>query len=282
MKKIFLLLSIFLLSGCTFFKDNLEDAKIYTTTYPIGYLMNTLYGDYSNIESIYPTDTDVYSYELTDKQISEYAKSDLFIYNGLSNEKNIAKNLINKNNKLLIIDVSNGLTYSYGIEELWLSPNNYLMLAKNIKDNLNEYIKSRAIKDSINEKYRSFSEQISLMDADLRTIGKEAKEKSKNTLVVTDDVFNFLTNYGFNIISCDKDSVTDSIVTNIESSYKNNNYKGIITSDKEIDERINNMITTNNIEVINLNKMTNLEKDSNYITIMQKFIDDVRNLVLAD
>ena len=48
--------------------------------------------------------------------------------------KTIAKNLINKNKNLLIIDVSNGLSYKNGVKELWMSPNNYLMLAKNIKD----------------------------------------------------------------------------------------------------------------------------------------------------
>ena len=42
--------------------------------------------------------------------------------------------LINKNKNMLIIDVSYGLNYDYGIEELWLSPNNFLMLGKNIKE----------------------------------------------------------------------------------------------------------------------------------------------------
>ena len=135
MKKIFLLiLSLFLLTGCSLKKDNLENATIYTTIYPIKYLTEFMYKDYSTIESIYPAGADVTTYELTDKQIKNYAKGDLFIYNGLSNEKTITKNLINKNRNLLIIDVSNGLSYTYGIKELWMSPNNYLMLAKNIKD----------------------------------------------------------------------------------------------------------------------------------------------------
>ena len=139
MKKIFLLiLSLFLLTGCSLKKDNLENATIYTTIYTIKYLTEFMYKDYSTIESIYPAGADVTTYELTDKQIKNYAKGDLFIYNGLSNEKTITKNLINKNRNLLIIDVSNGLSYSYGIKELWMSPNNYLMLAKNIKDYLKE------------------------------------------------------------------------------------------------------------------------------------------------
>ena len=104
MKKLFLIiLSAFLLTGCSLKKDNLENATIYTTIYPVKYLTEFMYKDYGTIESIYPSGADVFNYELTDKQIKKYAKSDLFIYNGLSNEKTIAKNLINKNKNLLII-----------------------------------------------------------------------------------------------------------------------------------------------------------------------------------
>src|SRR5699024_8284211 len=144
------------------------DATIYTTVYPIEYLTKTLYSDYSTIKSIYPSGADISNYTLTDKQIKEYAKGDLFIYNGLGNEKNIAKDLINKNDNLLIIDVSNGLNYEYGIEELWMSPNNYLMLAKNIKDYLTEYLESKTIIDYVNKQYDALAQDLSIKDADLR------------------------------------------------------------------------------------------------------------------
>ena len=153
-KKIFLLgASALLLTGCSLTKDSLEDATIYTTVYPIEYLTEFLYSDYAEIDSIYPNEADVASYELTEKQLKEYARGDLFIYNGLGNEKNIAKDMINVNGNLLIIDVANGLNYTYGIEELWMSPNNYLMLAKNIKDYLIEYLESTTIIDYVENKY---------------------------------------------------------------------------------------------------------------------------------
>ena len=57
MKKVFiLLLSIFLLTGCSLIKsDAMEDIEVYTTTYPTTYLMNYLYGDHATIHSIYPS-----------------------------------------------------------------------------------------------------------------------------------------------------------------------------------------------------------------------------------
>ena len=42
---ILLLTMITLLSGCSFTKDSMEDISIYTTIYPVKYLIDSLYGD---------------------------------------------------------------------------------------------------------------------------------------------------------------------------------------------------------------------------------------------
>ena len=53
-KIIILILGLFTLTGCKFNlnNDNMKDINIYTTIYPIRYLINSLYGDYSTIKSI--------------------------------------------------------------------------------------------------------------------------------------------------------------------------------------------------------------------------------------
>ena len=85
MKKIIILiLSVFLLTGCSLFKsDVMEDIDIYTTTYPINYLVRYLYGENSTIYSIYPSGVNFKEYELSDKKLNEYAKSSLFVFNSL-------------------------------------------------------------------------------------------------------------------------------------------------------------------------------------------------------
>lgn len=283
-KKIFLLgLSAFLLTGCSLTKDNLEDATIYTTVYPIEYLTEFLYSDYATIESIYPNGADVSTYELTDKQLKEYSNSDLFIYNGLGNEKNITKDLINLNDNLLIIDVSNGLNYTYGIEELWMSPNNYLMLAKNIKDYLIEYLESTTIIEYVQKRYDELAEILSLKDADLRAIGKEAQESGNNTLVVSNDVFKYLENYGFEIISLDEETLTESSLNSIKEDFDDGTYDTIIILDDNYTENINSIIEEYDANTINVSSMTSFKEGSNdYITVMQQFIDDIRNLSLTD
>ena len=94
MKKVFSILILFILvfslSGC-FSKDELSNDKVYTSIYPIYYLTNYLYGTEKSISSIYPTGADVNNYVLTNKQKEEYQKSALFVYNGLTKEKELAR-----------------------------------------------------------------------------------------------------------------------------------------------------------------------------------------------
>lgn len=283
-KVILLVVPVLLLTGCSMAKDNLENASIYTTIYPIKYLTEYLYSDYSQVDSIYPSGADVETYELTNKQIKKYAKANLFIYNGLSNEKNITKNLINKNKNLLIIDVSNGLSYTHGVKELWMSPNNYLMLAKNIKDYLKEYLSSKIIMDYVDKKYNELSESLSLKDAELRAIGKNAKEKGTNTLVVSDNVFKFLESYGFNIVSLDEATLNESSLSAIQNSFKKGTYSSILVLDNNYTDNINAIIKENETTAINVNSMTNIEGENveDYLTVMQEFIDNIRNICIVD
>ena len=123
-------LVIFLTCSCDIKNKVLENATIYTTVYPVEYIMEYLYGEDSTIESIYPASVDLNDYKLTEKQIDTYAKGDLFVYVGLGSEKEIAKSFINKNNDLLIIDATYGLSISENILELWLAPNNFLSKRK--------------------------------------------------------------------------------------------------------------------------------------------------------
>ena len=67
-----LILSIFLLTGCSLFKsDALQDVDVYTTTYPVKYLIDYLYGDNATIHSIYPSGVNFKEYELSEKKLNE-------------------------------------------------------------------------------------------------------------------------------------------------------------------------------------------------------------------
>ena len=291
MKKYLLILlvcmMVFTTSGC-FKKDDLEGATIYTTVYPITYLVETLYGKNSTINSIYPNGSKTDNYKLTTKQINEYSKADIFVYNGLSNEKEIAKTFLNKNKNLKILDVSYGLKYKNGIEELWMSPSNYLMLATNVKNSLTEFIKNKYLIDEINKNYNSLEEELSIMDAELRTLGETAKSKKQSTLVVSSNMLKFLENYGFDIISLEKETdLTSSSVASIKSDFKNKNKKYIfMKAGEEKTELINDLVDSYDANIIEINCMNtlsdkNVDNNDNYVSLMNEFLDNIRNVVLG-
>lgn len=201
--KVLLLIGmLFLASGC-FKRDDLEDVDIYTTVYPIQYVTDILYGYNSNVKSIYPAEVDVGEYSLNDKQIEEYSKGAIFVYNGLTTEKSIARDLLNKNRKLKIIDVSQGLEYNHSVEELWLNPRDFLMLAHNVKNGLEEYINNKYIIEEINKNYEDLKVLISSYDAQLETAPDNAKDPN---IIIASDTLDFLSKYGFTVTNVDESS----------------------------------------------------------------------------
>lgn len=272
-----------LLSGC-FKDDRLSNDNVYTTIYPVQYLTNYLYGEQKTVTSIYPNGADVSKYELTNKQKDTYHKGALFVYNGLTNEKELAREFLNDNKNILLIDISYGLNYENALEELWLSPNNYLMLAKNIKDNLVEYTTSKTVVEAIEKKYLELEETLSYMDAELRSIASSAIMDGNYTLVVSSNKLKFLENYGFNVIVLDSDSINE---VTIKSNFKSENYKDIYLCDidtkSELITELESKYKANIIKVNTLYTLTDTEvaANENYLTIMNDLISNIRNTALS-
>ncbi len=285
MKKIKLLtiiiVSVTLLSGC-FKRDNLDDISIYTTTYPIEYLTNYIYGYNSNIKSIYPKGTNVREYTLTDKLIKEYASADMLIYNGETKEKTIAASFMNKNKKLKIIDVSKGLTIKRDEEELWLCPSNYLMLAQNIKNELLEYTSSTLLKQEIIENYDKLKLIISSYDAELKVI---AESSSNPTIIAGNDVFKFLEKYGFKVLSIEDNDLSDAKeLSDAKNNIRNklNSYVFTLNTDTET-ENVKSLEAEGAI-VASVQSMINLSDEEykegyDYEQMMDNFIETIKTEV---
>lgn len=285
MKKMIKLCTICLfllgLSGCG--EDNLSNTQVYTTVYPIEYLTNYLYGENHQVSSIYPKGADVATYELTDMQKENYSKAGLFVYNGLTSEKELAREFLNQNPDLLLIDVAYGLNYEYAIEELWLSPNNFLMLAKNIRNNLIDYTNSTVLIETIEQKYNEIEEELSFMDAELRSVATEAKSEGTATLVVSSNKLQFLSNYGFDVIVLNEEVNGEAIQDGFDDGTYTDFYlcdtdpKSEFITNLESDAEAN-IITVDTMYTISLEEANNNE---NYLTIMRDFIDNIRNTVLG-
>ena len=277
-----IIISIFFVTSCSLKTNKLDNATIYTTIYPVKYIMESLYGENSTITSIYPNGVNLNEYELTEKQLDNYASGDLFVYVGVGNEKEIAKSLVNKNNKLLIIDATYGLS-SNNYKELWLAPNNFLMMLKNVKNSLNEYLDNSIKEEEVTKKYDEIYTKVSWLDAEFRSIAKQAEENGKSTLVTSSHTFDFLTGYGFNVI-CLQDiesSGSASAVSDIKSKFKGTTYTNIIKlNSEEESELVKELVNKYKAKVTNINDLvTNEDSASDYVTIQYENISIIRDLL---
>ena len=272
---------LFIMPGCSITKDSMENITIYTTIYPIKYLLDSLYGDNATINSIYPSGVDTSDYELSDKKLEEYSKTDLFVFNSLDKDRDYAVKMINKNKNLKVIDVSLGITYTSNITELWLNPYNYLMMAQNTKDGLLEYIDNPYLITNsdgtgIEDKYETLKYNLSRLDADYKENINLAPYK---TIVVDNDMFKFLEKYNLRVISLeDNDNLTDSTINEVKKLVNNGTIKYIYSSKDETNDVCKNIIDNYGIDLITLNTMETIDggitnSNENYITIMNNNLD---------
>ena len=185
------------LTGC-FKRDKMEDINIITTIYPIEYVTNRLYGNSSTVESIYPKGAISSDYSITNKQLKDYSKYDLFIYNGETSEREYATKMLDNNNSLKIIDASYGLEATYSDSDIWLNPSNILMIGQNIKSALEDYILNTYLIEDIDENYTLLKVDITELETEFK---KAADNSINNTIVVADESLNFLEKYGFEVIN---------------------------------------------------------------------------------
>lgn len=298
-KNIFFILMIILLTGCV--KNNtMEDITIYTTSYPIEYVTNRLYGEHSKIQSIYP-DGMQKGYKVSEKLIEDYSKGDLFIFNGLMeyyeldnegnlvltnniptlvSEENIKNQMMSLNDKLKIIDVSSSIMYDNDVNELWLDPINLLTVANNIKKGFHEYIDSKYLLTEIENNYQALKEQLLKLDADYREVGDRA---NYNTIVVDDDSFKYLEKYNITVISLEEnDKLNQKTINDVKALIENESIKYIYVIDEEsVNDTIKNIQEEYEITILKLNDLNNLTEEdrknnNDYFTLMYSNLDAIK------
>lgn len=271
------LLILLMTSGC-FKRDTLEGIEIITTVYPIEFVTSSLYGNHSIVNSIYPDGTDTTSYKLTEKQKKDFSKKGLFIYNGLSDDKDLARTFLSNNKNMLIIDSSFGIETAYGIEEIWLNPSNLLMMSQNIRNGLKEYIKNSYLNKEIDKAYENLKVQLSEIDAEIKLTAENATRK---TIVVNNNALKYLEKYGFKVISLDEniEEISEKTINEVNSLIEKKEVNHLILLENTNTSKIwDKIITDTKIETLTFRRLDNIkdeERDSkeSYITIMNDNID---------
>lgn len=284
MKKKFLLLtimlSILLTTGC-FKRDKMEDIDIITTIYPIEYITNRLYGENANITSIYPRGININNFKLTKKLLKDYSNKELLVYNGESNEREMAKTFLNKNKNLKIIDASYGVDLSYSTKNIWLNPSNILMIAQNIRNELKEYITNPYIINEINNQYDLFKVDISEYETELKKIADNSEDKR---IITLDESLNFLEKYGYTVINLtenNENKENNILLAKDLLANKKLNYV-FITENNENNTLINELKNNYDAEIITFKALETItEEDLNnnkdYLSIMYENLDLIKN-----
>ena len=279
-KKIFLFICLLFLSGCNIKNNFMENNLLYTTFYPIEFASESLYSEYATIDSVYPNGASK-GYEVTEKKIKKYSNSEILVYSGLANEATIAKDILNLNKNIKIIDATKGMNINNSLDEIWLDPSNYLMLCSNIKRSLMEYnSENYEIKKTIEENYSILNEKISELDVALYNLGKNG---NYNTILVTNNVFKYLTKYNINVISIDeKEGTLDKNYTEAKKLIKDKKIEFVYVLDnEELNETQEKFISDNSLVKININDLFTLsdeeeDKEENYISLMKNIIEEYK------
>lgn len=284
MKKICSILTLFILvfslTGCLK-HDNMEDITIYTTNYPTEYITKRLYGDFSTVTSIYPDGINIKDYKLTDKQIEDYSNSDLFIFNGLSNEKDYVESMRKKNKNLKIIDTTLSMEYNNGIEELWLDPSNFLMMAQNIKTGFNEYIDSYYLTNKIEENYEELKIEASNLDAKIKDIVSNGNSTS---IVVSSNLFKYLEKYGVTVYSLDESNTdVNAVYREALKMINDGSIKYVfVIANEESNSTVRKLIENTNVQTLEWNTLSNLSEiqrneKEDYFTVMNSNLELLKN-----
>ena len=94
------------------------------------------------------------------------------------------------------------MKYNFGIEELWLNPSNMLMIAQNIKNDLQAYLTNTYLIKEIEDNYDNLRLELSELDAEIKLTIENAKNK---TIFVNNNALKFLEKYGLTVYVLDKD-----------------------------------------------------------------------------
>ena len=284
MKKVLIILSLLVLSSCLtgcIKRDSMEDITIYTTNYPIEYITKRLYGDHATIHSIYPDGVDIESYKLTNKQIKDYSDSDLYIFNGLSNEKSYVNDMRKNNKNLKIIDTTLAMEYNNAPEELWLDPSNFLMMAQNVKTGFSEYTDSYYLNNDIKENYEQLKIEASNLDAKIKQIVTNGDTK---VIVADSNLFKFLEKYDLTVYSLeDKENLNDKTLSTIKSLIDNGEINYIFAeANKEVNKTTQDIIDETGIEIEYWHTLANISEterstNENYFTIMNDNLELLKN-----
>lgn len=316
MKKLLLIIAsiAMLMAGCSQSEDgeksDINDKlRVYTSIYPINYIVTEIGGDSVSVENVVPLGTDPHDFEPSMKTVAKIGQSDLFIYNGAGLESwgdRIASEMEPKKameaaKYVKLIDMEDDhKDYEHGEgnhdgdddhdhgdkdPHIWLSLKNMDIIAKEVEKKLVELDPEN--RDQYRENYESLSEKLLSLD---RRYREELKDRTSSTILVSHSAFGYLAKE----YDIEQISVT-GVSPNAEPSPRTLSNLIDIAAERELKyiyfetlaspKSVEMLSKEANLEPLVLNTVEglteeNIENRDDYITIMEENLKNLKKELL--
>ncbi|MFV0504402.1 MAG: metal ABC transporter solute-binding protein, Zn/Mn family [Lachnospirales bacterium] len=204
MRKFIIILVFIFLTACNVNEnlqtktiDTEEKIVVYTTIYPLEYILNYLLGDKGDVATILPSGSDAHNYEPTQKQLIDIYESNMFVYLGLGLEAAAVDiNLAMDGSKTKSLEVGKYLDmeninkdahgdHSHGNHHIWIDPMNMIYMGEVVKDSIIETFPQ--LEENVTMNFKNF-------ETDMKNLDKEYTNRlntslKRDTFIVSHDAF---------------------------------------------------------------------------------------------
>ncbi|WP_251517402.1 MULTISPECIES: metal ABC transporter solute-binding protein, Zn/Mn family [Staphylococcus] len=300
---------IVVLSGCS--QSNHSEHKqvsesnklnIYTTAFAFQSFAQQIGGKYVKAESIYPPGADAHSFEPTQKEMINIAKSDLFIYSDEEMDpvaKKIAQSIKDDNLKLPVVqgidhhDLISSHEHEHHHDDhgghhegeshdphVWLDPVLDKKLAYNIKQDLIR--KDPKHKKYYNHNYQNLKQDLTQIDEQLKAVTKNPK---RDTVVISHDSIGYLAHrYHFKqqgVSGINNEEPTQQNLVKIVHSIKDSKQPYVLY-EQNISSKVTNVIEkesdTQPLDFHNMAMLTKAQKNDKNITFQSLMKKNIHSL----
>lgn len=108
-KTLVLILSLFVLMGCTSNTQPTDKVKVVTSFYPLYDFATKIGGDKAEVTNIIPVGVEAHGFEPTPSDITNLENADMFIYHGAGFESWTDQVISSLRNDILLVEVSDGI-----------------------------------------------------------------------------------------------------------------------------------------------------------------------------
>lgn len=231
MKKVFLIALLLILPLTVGCNGDHENVDIYTSIYPVEFLVKEIVGNTYKVKSVYPRGKNVHDYEVSPSRIISLSKSKIVFYIGLGLEPVIEQSkdtvlanvpTVRLSDDLSLIEINSEHYHDHPSHEhegsvfydphVWLDPINMQIMAETILENVIEHLEVDSANAIIlTENCNQLKAKLKALDDEFKEILSDKNIASKTIMVDHDAYAYWQPRYGINRIKLRNDNESTDI-----------------------------------------------------------------------